>query len=86
MSKHNKKYKKYVQKKAFTSPGTLEYVGKDVPFETVVKLIEFDDEICQQKIVKSIIECQFSTIETHVNWLNVDGLHEVHIVEEIGKL
>ena len=85
MSKHHKKYKKYVHQKVFTSPGTLEYVGKDVPIATVVKLIEFNDEIYQQKIVKSIIECQFSTIETHVNWLNVDGIHEVHIVEEIGK-
>ena len=85
MSKRHKKDKKYVQKKVFTSPGTLEYVGKDVPIDTVVKLVEFNDEIYQQKIVKSISDCQLSPIETHVNWLDVDGVHEVPIIEEIGK-
>lgn len=85
MSKNHKKYRKYVQKKVFTSPGTLEYVGKDVPIDTIVKLVEFNAEIYQQKIVKSISECKLSLNENHVNWLDVDGIHEVHIIEEIGK-
>ncbi|MDZ7936218.1 MAG: magnesium/cobalt transporter CorA [Emticicia sp.] len=85
MSKNHKKYRKYVQKKVFTSPGTLEYVGKDVPIDTIIKLVEFNAEIYQQKIVKSISECKLSLNENHVNWLDVDGIHEVHIIEEIGK-
>ncbi|AFK03939.1 magnesium and cobalt transport protein CorA [Emticicia oligotrophica DSM 17448] len=85
MSKNHKKYKKYVQKKAFTSPGTLAYVGKDVPISTVVKLTEFNEESCQIKEVKTTNACQLFPTDNYVSWLDVDGVHEVSVIESIGK-
>jgi magnesium transporter len=85
MPKHHRKVKKYVQKKAFTSPGTLAYVGKEVPIDTVVKLVEFNEEMYQQKIVRVMSECHPDFNENHTNWLDVDGVHEVSIIEAIGK-
>jgi magnesium transporter len=84
MSKR-RKLKKYIQKKVFTSPGTLEYVGKDVPLDTIVKLVEFNEEMYQQKEVKTISDCSIEPNENHVNWLDVDGVHEASIIEAIGK-
>jgi magnesium transporter len=85
MAKNHRKAKKYVEKKAFTSPGTLEYVGKDVPIHTIVKLVEFNAEVYQQREIKSINDCRPVFNENHVNWLDVDGIHEVNIIEAIGK-
>jgi magnesium transporter len=84
MSKR-RRIKKYLQKKAFTSPGTLAYVGKDVPLDTVVKLVEFNEEIYEQKIIKTINDCRIENQDNTVNWLDVDGIHEVGIIEAIGK-
>lgn len=85
MSKRQKKIKKYLEQKAFTSPGTLEYVGKDVPVNTIVKLVEFNAETYQQKVVKVMTECRTEYNENLISWLDVDGIHEVKIIEAIGK-
>ncbi len=85
MSRNHRKNIKYSKKKAFSSPGTLEYVGKDVPLDTVVKLVEFNEEIYQQKVVQMMNDCKPSLTENHISWLDVDGIHEVSVVEAVGK-
>lgn len=85
MSKNHRKTRKYIQQKAFTSPGTLAYVGKEVPTDTVVKLVEFNEEFYHQKVIKTMSDCRPDFNENHVNWLDVDGVHEVEIVGAIGK-
>jgi magnesium transporter len=39
----------------------------------------------QQKEVKTISDCRIEPNENHVNWLDVDGVHEASIIEAIGK-
>jgi magnesium transporter len=85
MSKNHRKLEKYIKKKAFTSPGTLIYVGKETAQDTVIKLVEFNQEIYQQKYVKTLSDCKLGTHENHVNWLDVDGVHEASVIETIGK-
>ncbi len=85
MSRNHKKLEKYINKKAFTSPGTLAYVGKEVPIDTVVKLVEFNEEFYQQRVIKVMNECRPEFQENHVNWLDVDGIHEVSVIEAVGK-
>ena len=85
MSTNHKKLEKYIKKKVFTSPGTLAYVGKEVPIDTVVKLVEFNEEFYQQKVIKVMNDCRPEFLEDHVNWLDVDGIHEVSVIEAVGK-
>ncbi|WP_435354305.1 magnesium/cobalt transporter CorA [Emticicia sp. SJ17W-69] len=85
MSRNHRKSEKYIKKKVFTSPGTLEYVGKEVPVDTVIKLVEFNEEFYQQKVVKVMNDCKSATHENHINWLDVDGVHEVSVIASIGK-
>jgi magnesium transporter len=85
MSKNHKKLEKYIKKKAFTSPGTLVYVGKETVQDTVIKLAEFNEEFYQQKDIKILNDCRSVSHENHVNWLDIDGVHEVSVVEAVGK-
>ena len=85
MSKNHKKFEKYVEKKAFTSPGTLVYVGKEVEDKTVVKLVEFNNELYHEKLIKDLNECRPITKDNIVAWLDIDGVHEVPVIEEVGK-
>lgn len=85
MSKNHKKLEKYIKKKAFTSPGTLVYVGKETAQDTVIKLVEFNKEFYQQKVIKILNDCKSPSHENHVNWLDIDGVHEVSVVEAVGK-
>lgn len=85
MGKRHKKFKNYIDKKAFTSPGTLVYVGKEVAESTIIKLVEFNQELYNEKVVKTLNDCRPPVKENQVAWLDVDGIHEVNVIEAIGK-
>lgn len=85
MGKRHKKFKNYIDKKAFTSPGTLVYVGKEVAESTIIKLVEFNQEFYHEKVIKALNDCRPPVKENQVAWLDVDGIHEVHVIEAIGK-
>lgn len=85
MGKRHKKFKNYIDKKAFTSPGTLVYVGKEVAESTIIKLVEFNQEFYNEKVVKTLNDCRPPVIENQVAWLDIDGIHEVKVIEAIGK-
>ena len=77
--------KKYHEKKLFTSPGSLIYVGKEVAQSTVLELVEYNQDFLREKIIKVVSECKVETDDKHVAWLDVDGIHEPAVVEAIGK-
>lgn len=85
MSKHHKKLNNYINKKAFTSPGTLVYVGKAVAESTSIKLVEFNQTTYNEKPIKVLNDCRIPGNDFQVNWLDVDGIHEVTVIEAIGK-
>jgi magnesium transporter len=85
MGRNHKKNGNYKDKKAFTSPGTLVYVGKEVAENTVVKLVEFNEEFYQEKTVKVLNDCKPALKDNKVIWLDVDGIHEVPVIEAIGR-
>lgn len=70
-----------------TSPGTLKYVGKVVNHNIKIKIAEFDTENCVEKTISN----DFGKIiinhgENKKTWLNVDGIHQTNVIEEIGKI
>ncbi|WP_337042419.1 magnesium/cobalt transporter CorA [Emticicia sp. 17c] len=85
MSKSHKKLNNYITKKAFTSPGTLVYVGKEVVESTKITLVEFNEETYQERPIKHLNECRPAFTDKHVTWLDVDGIHDVSVVAAIGK-
>jgi magnesium transporter len=75
--------KKY-SKKAGLSPGSLVHIG-DKKVETVkIALINYDQEQLLEKDLSTIEESFPYRDTAPVTWINVDGLHELDVVEKMG--
>lgn len=81
------KKSKYItaKKKAFSKPGSLIYVGKEVFERTVINRFEFNEHEVIEKNVKKIESCFVQPTPEKVVWLDIDGVHEEKIVEIIGQ-
>ena len=75
---------KQSSKKAGLSPGSLVHIG-DKKIENIkITLMNYDQEQILEKDLPTI-EDSFSYRDTlPVTWVNVDGLHEVNVVEKMG--
>jgi magnesium transporter len=71
-------------KKAGLSPGTLIHVGERKTESIGITVIEYDEENYREKQVKSLAECLPIKSAPSKTWINIDGLHEVKLVEELG--
>lgn len=66
-------------------PGTLAYVGEKKIEKVIITVFDYDSERYEEKELKSIEEC-FSYKDTPtVTWINIDGIHQVDIMEKIGN-
>jgi len=71
-------------KKAGLPPGTLVHVG-DKKLETVrITYIDYDEQNIKEKQVSNIEECFPLKTTPTVTWINIDGLHEVEVIEKLG--
>jgi magnesium transporter len=76
---------KRVSKKIGLSPGTLVHIGKKKIEKVRIRLIDYDETELQEKEPKTIEECfPFKDLPT-VTWVNIDGLHDVKVMEKVGK-
>lgn len=71
--------------KAGLPPGTLIHIGERRAEKVKITLIDYDETQFQEKEVERVEDCfPFKAIPT-VTWLNIDGLHNVEVIEKIGK-
>ena len=71
--------------KAGLPPGTLVHIG-DVRVEGAkVTLISYDEAHAQETEVTAVEECASFKDKAGVTWINVDGVHQVEVVERIGE-
>ncbi|MCP8322751.1 MAG: magnesium/cobalt transporter CorA [Candidatus Methylarchaceae archaeon HK02M2] len=72
-------------KKVGRPPGTLIHIGEKKVEKARISIIGYDVAQIQEKEVKTVEECfPFKDTPT-VTWINVDGIHQVEIIEKIGK-
>jgi len=82
--KLNKRFRKDSQK-AGLPPGTLVHIGERRLESVRITLIDYDEQNIREKQVDEIEQCfQFKTTPT-VTWINIDGLHDIQVIEKIGK-
>ena len=72
-------------KRAGLSPGTLVHDGDKKVEKAKITIIDFDATQFQEKEVDTVEECFPFRDTPTVTWINIDGLHEVGIIEKIGK-
>ena len=71
-------------KKTGLSPGTLVHIGDKKTETTRIGLINYDAAQLIEKQLTTIEE-SFSYKDTPpVTWINIDGLHEIEMIEKIG--
>jgi magnesium transporter len=71
--------------KAGLPPGTLIHVGAPKTARVKVTIIDYDESNLQEKEVVKIDECYPYKEKSTVTWINVDGIHDVVVIDKIGK-
>ena len=78
-------FKKVAKKKIGLPPGTLVHVGEKKAEKVRIRIIDYDEAQFEEKEAKTVEECfPFKDTPT-VTWINIDGLHDIEIIEKIGK-
>ncbi len=72
-------------KKAGLPPGTLVYVGEKKVEEVVITVFDYDGKRYDEREVESVEECFPYRDQPTVTWINIDGIHQVEIMERIGS-
>jgi len=66
-------------------PGTVKYTGETVAKKVRIRIMDFDENNFVEKEAQEVEEC-FAFKDTPSNtWINIDGIHDVNIIEKIGR-
>jgi len=66
-------------------PGTLIHVGEKRAEEARITVIDYDEAEFQEKEVETVDECFPFKEKPTVTWINIDGIHQLDIIEKIGR-
>lgn len=73
-----------VVKKAGSPPGTLIHLGEKKLENVIIRLIDYSEEEFEEKELNSVDECRLYKEKDSVTWVNIDGLHDINIIDSIG--
>jgi magnesium transporter len=63
----------------------LIHIGEKKAEKIKINLLDYDEIQIEEKEVKTIEECFPIKDKPTITWINIDGLHQVDIIEKIGK-
>jgi magnesium transporter len=66
-------------------PGTLFYTGEQSG-KVKITLIEFNEQEFFEQEFYNLAECISHVKDNMTKWINVEGVHDIQLIEEIGKL
>jgi magnesium transporter len=76
----------HISIKSGAPPGTLMYLGRETKDKVRITLIEYNETEFFEKDFTDIQECLTHVKDGMVKWINVDGVHDTAIIEQIGKM
>ena len=65
-------------------PGTLIHIGEKKLEKVRITVMDFDGNGFREKVVDDVEECVQYRDKPTTTWINVDGVHDVGIVEKLG--
>jgi magnesium transporter len=71
--------------KAGLPPGTLIHIGVQKAEVPKITIIDYDETHFQEREVRSIEECLVFKDQPTVTWINIDGLHQIEVLEKLGE-
>ena len=72
--------------KAGRPPGTLIHVGETPASAVSIRCIEYDRDHLADRQVETPAECRLSADSGRIGWINLDGVHDLPLLEQIGSL
>jgi magnesium transporter len=72
-------------KKAGLPPGALVHIGEKKAETLKITIMDYDEAHFEEKEIKTIDECFIFKDKPTVTWINIDGLHQVEILEKLGE-
>ncbi|MBN1754745.1 magnesium/cobalt transporter CorA [bacterium] len=76
---------KKVSETAGLPPGTIIHVGERKADEVTINLIDYDINRFDEKGVSTLDESLSRIPESTVTWININGIHNPKLVEEVGS-
>ena len=73
-------------KKIGLSPGSLIHVGSRYTEKSKITLIRYDETFFTEKEISPIAEFRDEKDKQGIIWLNIDGLQDIKLFEEVGQL
>jgi magnesium transporter len=67
-------------------PGTPVHIGKPRAAEVQIEAIDYDESALREFRPKAVEECRSLRGTPTVTWINVTGLHDVRLIEQIGAV
>jgi magnesium transporter len=67
------------------SPGTLIYNGEHKTEKIELTMIKYNKDFYERKDLKKIEECFSEENNDFIKWINVEGIHDVSIIQKIGN-
>jgi magnesium transporter len=78
-------FSKRGSKKAGLAPGSLIHVGERKIENVRIWLIDYDENRIEERELKSFDESLPYIEKGSVTWINIDGLHDIDTISDIGK-
>lgn len=70
--------------KSGLAPGSLVHIGEKKSKEMKITLLEYDELHFQETQVETAEECLSNKDNLTITWINMDGIHEVEVLEKLG--
>jgi magnesium transporter len=67
-------------------PGTIQYHGPQATGRIKITLIQYNEKEFFEKEFHDLSECAETIDDGKIKWINVEGVHDVAVVEMIGKM
>jgi magnesium transporter len=79
------RFMKRASKRIGLAPGSLVHVGEKKIEKVQLRVIDYDATHFEEKAIERIEECFPFKDEPTVTWINIDGLHQIGVIEGIGE-
>jgi magnesium transporter len=66
-------------------PGTLIHIGEKSDREIKITVIDYSEALYEEKEIKALKECFYHTDPSIISWINVEGLHEIEVIQRVGE-
>lgn len=66
-------------------PGTPVHIGEQSTKPTKITILDYDQHNFQEKEIKNLEECFPYRDSPTVTWINVDGIHDVNLIQKIDE-